>query len=131
MPLNVGAANEARRGALRQEAAADHLYQQKLIEQDYQWSDLVERLTDAQERLKIASTIEQTQKQKLDHEKQLLRQGRSTTFQVLQFEQDYSSAELARAQAGYQILDLQSQMKPYFESDSDLRSSRTHVSFLK
>jgi hypothetical protein len=62
--------------------------------------------------------IENVQKKKLENEKQQLRRGRSTTFQVLQFEQDYTNSQLIRARAGAQALDLRSQLKRYQSSIS-------------
>lgn len=113
MPLNFGAQSEARHGAERQSLGADLRYQQTLADQKQQWFDLINRLHDAQDQYHYARVIENVQKKKLENEKLQLRRGRSTTFQVLQFEQDYTNSQLVRARAGAQALDLRSQLKRY------------------
>ncbi|MFL5812265.1 MAG: TolC family protein [Bdellovibrionia bacterium] len=116
MPLNFAAQNEARHGAERQSLGADLRYQQTLADQSQQWFDLINRLHDAQDQYHYARVIENVQKKKLENEKLQLRRGRSTTFQVLQFEQDYTNSQLVRARAGAQALDLRSQLKRYQSS---------------
>jgi outer membrane protein TolC len=118
MPLNFTAQSEARHGAERQSLGAELRYQQTLSDQNQQWSDLTNRLHDAQDQYHYARVIENVQKKKLENEKQQLRRGRSTTFQVLQFEQDYTNSQLIRARAGAQALDLRSQLKRYQSSIS-------------
>ena len=85
----------------------------KLLDQQQAWSDLVARLSDAKTRLGLAFTIETAQKQKLEYEKQRLKEGRTTTYQVLLFEQDYSQAEYAKAKAAAQVLDFSARLKLY------------------
>jgi outer membrane protein TolC len=118
MPLNFVAQSEARHGAERQSLGADLRYQQTLADQTQQWNDLINRLHDAQDQYHYARVIENVQKKKLENEKLQLRRGRSTTFQVLQFEQDYTNSQLVRARAGAQALDLRSQLTRYQPSAS-------------
>lgn len=113
MPLNFAAQSEARHGAERQSLGADLRYQQTVADQNQQWNDLINRLHDAQDQYHYARVIENVQKKKLENEKLQLRRGRSTTFQVLQFEQDYTNSQLVRARAGAQALDLRSQLTRY------------------
>ena len=113
IPLNYSAAKDALRGAQHEESAAQWTYRQKLLDQQQAWSDLLARLSDAKTRLELAFTIESAQKQKLDYEKQRLKEGRTTTYQVLLFEQDYSQAEYAKAKAAAQVLDLSARLKLY------------------
>jgi outer membrane protein TolC len=112
-PLNFGAVNEARKGAELNAIGSDAIYQQKLQDQSNQWNTLVIDLKNAQKRLELAIVIATAQKEKLDYERVRLRQGRTTTYQVLLFEQDYTAAEYARTNAAYQVLTLTSQIKLY------------------
>lgn len=113
MPLDFSAQNVAREGARKQAEGSDLRYQQALSDQETQWKDLVARLSDAQSQYHYARIIEGVQKKKLENEQKQLKRGRSTTFQVLQFQTDFTNAQLARARSGAQALDLRSQLKLY------------------
>jgi outer membrane protein TolC len=122
MPLDFSAQNAARDGARKQAEGADLRFRQTVTDQENQWSDLVNRLSDAQSQYHYARIIENVQNKKLENEQKQLRRGRSTTFQVLQFETDYTNAQLARAKAGAQTLDLRAQLKLYESSEQAERS---------
>lgn len=61
-----------------------------------EWSDLRNHLTDVDKRLDMAAQIEEIQKNKADQERTRLELGRTTQFQLLSFENDYSLARLNR-----------------------------------
>lgn len=113
LPLNAAALSDAREGARRQAEAARLAYAQRLKDQESDWEDLTAKLQNAKERLTLSFTIEEAQKQKLDYERQRLKQGRTSTYQVLQFEGDYLSAEYSRAGAAYEVLNLSAQTYYY------------------
>lgn len=124
MPLDFGAVESARRGAIRQEQAAAMVYRQKALDQEQQWSDLVEKINDARERFKMARTIEDAQKQKLVYERTRLKTGRTTTYQVLLFEGDYSQAALTRTRAAAEVLGLAAQLKMYDPAEAPSPTSK-------
>lgn len=113
MPLNIFAASDTKEGALKQKLAAEHDERYLRYVQEQNWNDLVEQLSNAKETLLLTNKIEQSQKAKLDNERTRLRQGRTTTYQVLLFEQEYSQAQATRVKSGLQILALQQQIKLY------------------
>jgi outer membrane protein TolC len=113
VPFLYGTMDEVRSGALQKAEAASGIYQQRLVDQEKDWLDLVVGLKDAQETYHLSLQVEDAQKRKIENERKLLKLGRSTTFQVLQFEQDYSQSELYRVQAAYQIITLKNQSKLY------------------
>lgn len=115
MPLAYAAQKEARRGAEQKAEAAKLTYQQKLLDQESDWNDLIEKLHDARERLEMALSIEAAQKEKLEYEKKRLKEGRTTTYQVLSFEQDFSQAQYDRARTASTVLELAAQVKLYGE----------------
>lgn len=113
MPLNVGAMSDTKSGALKARRAAQlNLEHQKYLQQ-LDWENLVLQLGEAKENLRLAENMVKAQKAKLDNEQARLRQGRTTTYQVLLFEQDYSMSEVNRVQASSQIQALNSQIKLY------------------
>lgn len=117
MPLNVMAQNDARKGAAQVLQAAELSNQYLMYSQEQEWTDITALFKDAQTALKLAEAMEKAQKLKLNNERTRLRQGRTTTYQVLLFEQDYLSAEIARIQSAAQIINLNAQIKLYSSND--------------
>jgi outer membrane protein TolC len=113
IPLNFGATSDAQKGAELNAAGADHMYQQKLRDQESDYQTLIKNLANARQRLALSVTIEEAQLQKLEYEKKRLKQGRTTTYQVLEFEQDYTAAEYTRTNAASQVLNYAAQLKLY------------------
>jgi outer membrane protein TolC len=115
-PIDFGVLGRTRQGWRLERDAAELTYQRKLFEQDQGWKDLTDRLAQARHRFTLSRAVETTQEAKLNHEKTRLQQGRTTTFQVLAFEQDYASSVLTRVQAEAEVLTLLAQMKLYGEA---------------
>lgn len=113
MPLNFSAVSDAKAGARRLQESAEISEQNLVYTQDQDWIDLKQRLSESKATLKIARSMEVAQKAKLENERTRLRQGRTTTYQVLLFEQDYTTAQAARIQSATQILALEAQVKLY------------------
>lgn len=116
VPLNFKATSDARAGAERLRDSAELNVQTIAYNQDQDWISLKDKLNESKMTLKLARTMEAAQKSKLENERTRLRQGRTTTYQVLLFEQDYTSASSSRVQAARDILALQSQLKLYSET---------------
>ena len=113
MPLNMGAMNDSKSGALKARRAAQLSLEHQKYLQELDWENLVLQMGEAKENLRLADNMVKAQKAKLDNERTRLRQGRTTTYQVLLFEQDYSQSEVNRVQAASQIQGLNSQIKLY------------------
>ncbi|MNS60775.1 Outer membrane efflux protein [compost metagenome] len=116
MPLNFGAAGDAKAGALKTQKAAELNRDYALYAQEQDWINLTRNLSDARDNLVLLGRIEDAQKTKLEVERRRLRQGRTTTYQVLLFEQDYSLSALTKVKSAANILGLQSQIKLYQNS---------------
>lgn len=117
MPLNLAAQADAREGAKQTEAAAELNHKYLAYSQEQEWINIVSLFKDAQTTLKLADLMEKAQKSKLDNERVRLRQGRTTTYQILLFEQDYLASEVARIRAANQIINLKSQIQLYSSND--------------
>lgn len=79
------------------------------------WRDLDERLADARRRVELARAIEDAQKARADAERERQAEGRTTTYFVLQAEQDWAAARRARADAELQARLARARMSPYAE----------------
>lgn len=114
-PLDFGQILGDREAYAKELAAADLNYKRKLFEEAQDWRDLNIRLNEAKNRLKLAVAIEDAQEGKLKHERERLKRGRSVTYQVLLFEQDFSAAQAIRLKTESEILRVLAQMKTYKE----------------
>ncbi len=112
-PLYFNETSEIRAGHVKQQLAAEHTTVQTRLNTDQNWRDLASRFKEAKERLKLASEIVSRQKEKMDYERHRLDLGRTTTYQVLVFEQDYALAMITHLNIEQELLNLHSQLKVY------------------
>ena len=110
-PLDFDTLSADRQAYARERQGAELQLRRTQFEEAQTWADLNERLGEARNRLSMAAQLEEAQRVKLGYEKERLSKGRSVTFQVLQFEQDFASAQLARIHIAYEILQILAQMK--------------------
>lgn len=113
MPLFFNETSEIRAGRVKQQLAAEALTLQTKLTNAQNWEDLENRFSEAKGRLKLADSLVKAQKEKLDHEKYRFSLGRTTTFQVLTYEQDYAQALITRLRIAQEILTTHAQMKAY------------------
>jgi outer membrane protein TolC len=111
MPLAIGTTSTARDGWAKQKAGAELTYDKSLFDSEQNWQDLNLRFTEAKRRLSMARSIEEAERKKLVYEKDRLTKGRTTTFQVLLFEQDYELAQVTRVNAEGDVFSIYTQMK--------------------
>ena len=103
MPINFLLTNQIIEGAEQQILAEKNQYQQQQIQYQNTWQNLNINGIALQENLKLALDILQIQKNKLSQERLLLKKGRTSTYQILMFEQDFSLAEANLWQIIYQL----------------------------
>lgn len=116
LPLNRGAAGDAVEGWQNEQRAAELAFQHKSREEAQDWKDLAQGFAEARHRLELANRIASAQQEKLTYERSRLRQGRTTTFQVLSFEQDFAQSQLALLAAQSDMVRLYTQMKLFGDS---------------
>lgn len=120
VPLAFGSASDTRAGYQKEQLAAELNTQKRVFDQDRDWADLNIRFNEAKKRLDLAQAIETAQEKKLKYERDRLTRGRSTTFQVLQFEQDFATSQLSRIRAQADILNIVSRMKVFTSGGNSL-----------
>lgn len=113
MPINFGLTSDIRRGALKSASAARIDYRWKVFQQENDWLNLVTNIDSFKENLKLAREIEKSQNLKLNNEKVMLKQGRTNTYQVLLFEQDFAASKLDTIQIARDLSYLISDLKLY------------------
>lgn len=116
VPLDIGILSKSKEGWQLERLAADLNFDRKRFEQDQNWKDLVQNFGDSKKHLELSRKLELLQGNKLEHERDRLHQGRTTTYQVLLFEQDYLLAQLTRIRDQANLLNLIAQMKTFGET---------------
>jgi outer membrane protein TolC len=109
----VTRAARVRSGYHHEICGAKKQFHQKLFENRRQWQDLTVRLNNARMRLDYAQSLEGIQLEKLRAERERQSYGKSTTYQVFLFQQDYANAQIARLLIQDEILQLMTQLKSY------------------
>lgn len=110
-PLDFSTVSESREGRALEIEGAKLNYQRKIYEEDREWKDLNLKLSESQQRLKLATDLRALQKQKLEYERDRLMRGRTTTFQVLLFEQDYAQAQINQLKSQMDVMRTVAQLK--------------------
>jgi outer membrane protein TolC len=111
--LDLADTADIRAGRSKQQLAAEHLTRQKELESESAFRDLSQKFNEARLRLKMADELVAMQKEKLEYEKYRFNLGRTTTYQVLTFEQDYAQSLISRLRIENEILALHSQLKTF------------------
>jgi outer membrane protein TolC len=112
-PVDFSTTSHVIHGYQKEKIAAMENFERKKFDVEKEWNDLVAKFEDAKEKLSLVEKIEEAQKIKASNERDRLSKGRTVTFQVLNFEQDYAQSELARIQSETAILNLYSQLKVF------------------
>lgn len=115
-PLDRDLINKERGGLVRTSQSARFETSQREFTAQQEWDELQRQLDEAQARLRLAKELEDAQKKKLLYEKDRLEIGRTTTYQIIMFEQDYSSSQLATIKAKADILGILARLKSFGDS---------------
>jgi outer membrane protein TolC len=113
MPLDFWRLAKIRKGYTKEIKGATCQYKQKRFEDKRLWEDLVVKLKNVSERFELASQLEKIQLLKLQAERTRLSNGKTTTYQVLIFEQDYANSQISRLALQDEMLGLISQLKTF------------------
>jgi len=112
-PLDFLSIHKVNSGYELDKVAAEYSYERKQFESDREWSNLTKKVTDLKERLKIAKELEDAQFKKYTYEQNRLKLGKTTTYQVITFEQDYATAQYNRLNMQLQMLQMIGTMKTF------------------
>jgi outer membrane protein TolC len=112
-PLDFGSLSDYRKGYVQEKVAAELNARRKTYEVDREYDILSQRFDQFKKRLKLSKRMEEVQLKKLNAEKRRFTQGRTTTFQVLQFEQDYANTQLLTIRNESELVAAYNQLKLY------------------
>ncbi|MES2525613.1 MAG: TolC family protein [Bdellovibrionota bacterium] len=109
-PLDFGSLSDYRKSYAQDKMASEMKTKRKTFEVEREWEILTERFQNFKSRLKLTQKLEKAQEKKLLTEKRRYNQGRTTTFQVLQFEQDFANAQLLKLRNERELIVVYNQL---------------------
>lgn len=118
IPLDFGLTSRLREAWTKEALAADLDLSRKYFEVDQEWNDLIARFDAEKRQLKISQSIEEAQRQKYEAEKGRFSVGKSDTYTVIMFEQDYMRAQFVRLQRWWNLFEVYTRLK-LFRSDDE------------
>ena len=111
--LDQGLMGRARTAAAKDAEAANLIYQQGARESDSSWLELQRRYKELNRRIEVVTKLSEIQRRKSDSENRRMKNGRSTTFAVVQFEQDFADANLLLLQLESEARKIEAQAKMF------------------
>ncbi|MBF0208284.1 MAG: TolC family protein, partial [Oligoflexia bacterium] len=113
MPLDPHVVGEIRSGYALDRQTADINYEKKLFDLRQEYTDLRQKFFEAKKRVALAFMLQTAQRKKLEHERTQLQKGRTTTFQVLTFEQEGAAARLSYIKSKAEVLKIVAQLRSF------------------
>lgn len=117
VPLDLSVLRATGAGYKDEAAAAERRARRAAFDSAANWKDMTDRLEDARRRVELAGEIEKAQQERVEAERRRHSEGRTTTFFVLQAEQDWAAARRALVGAQLQARVASARMKPYSEEN--------------
>ena len=115
LPLDFSTRGSIQDGYDKEMLGAELNFKKKKFDQDTEWKSLQKKLELIRQRLNLAKEVKEAQWVKLDNERKRQLNGRSTTFQVFSFEQEYLAAQLNLVQIETTALILLAQEKTFHD----------------
>lgn len=113
MPLAFGKVYDVTTGYEKEALAADLDFRRKAQEQERDYANLISKIETANLKMKLSSTLEESQRIKVQSERKRHGRGRTTFFQVLQFEQDYLQSQLNKIKTEAELNALLTELQQY------------------
>lgn len=110
-PLDFSLASDLRRAAASERDVLEARLLRRKTEVNREASNLRKRYREATKRLALVKELSELQKIKHQNEEDRYNRGRTTTVQVLMFEQDYSQSMLSLIRAEQEVVSLAAQLK--------------------
>lgn len=111
MPIDLNLNNNLISANKAEKHAAQLAYARAKFDVENEWKLLTEQYELLSNQLNLAKELEQTQEEKLKNEQELLKNGRTTTFNVLQFEQDLLNSQMQFYTTKNRLLNLTAAMQ--------------------
>ena len=110
-PLDIGSLNDYKKSYKQDAVAAELAAKRKAYEVDRQYEILTDQFENYKKRLKLTMKLVDVQDKKFKNERRRFQQGRTTTFQVTQFEQDLANTQLQKLRYERDLITVYNQLK--------------------
>jgi len=110
-PLDLTLLSKNRESYNNEKAALELNLKQKEFDIEEEWKELTRKFKEAKTNLLLSTKIEEAQKTKAINERDRLSRGRTTTFQVLNFDQDLAQSSLLKMKHELELLNYYAQSK--------------------
>ncbi len=111
IPLGGDAKDGVRNSALFEAESSRLQAEKKLADSEVSWQELQRRYEELKKKIEISEKLAELQVAKLSREQQRLNQGRTTTAQVITFEQDADEAQLNLIKLKSELKKLETQAR--------------------
>ena len=112
-PIYFWETSDIRVGRMKEMSASEADLRQKRLDQSQAWEDLNRKFEAYKKKLLLADSLVKMQDEKLKYERYRFNLGRTTTYYVLTFEQDYTLALITRLKIEQDLLNTYSQLKTF------------------
>ncbi|MGZ3724104.1 MAG: TolC family protein, partial [Bdellovibrionales bacterium] len=113
VPLDFGMIKKLRSGYRKAGEAADSLQQQAQFSETRAWEDFNHQKKEAQGRYERSQSVEKIQTELVKRERTRLLNGRATTFEALNFEQNLALAQIQRVRAQLALMQIHNAIKTF------------------
>lgn len=118
MPLDFGLISKLRESYGLETASARSTTAQKTFENDQLRDQLLNQLTELRSKLELADELVKLQAEKFRNEQVRHERGRTTTHQLVMFEQDLATARLSKLTLEGALLQIHTQLKTFHNEGS-------------
>ena len=113
--LDIGSIHDVVKGYRMEQQSLELQLAQMRKDSEREWSNYQNQIGTVTNQLRMVRNLEGIQKQKTDNERNRLRTGRTVTYQVLMFEQDYANTQAQRLALEMQARQLITQLNLFVE----------------
>lgn len=113
VPLDFGLIHDLKHGYSAAKQSAEDLDSEAVFTQARTWDDLAKQKREAQGRYERALNIEKITTQLVKREQQRLRNGRATTFEALNIEQNLALAQIQRVRSQLALMQIHNALKTF------------------
>lgn len=120
LPLDFSLRKTINKGYESAKISAEKAVENAKLQEGSDWLQLVDNWNNAKSRFALAIEIRNIQQQRNEEEQNLLKKGRSTTYLVLQSEQDLDDAYLSMLQTILELISIYEQAEAFYNTSADI-----------
>lgn len=120
LPLDFSLRKTINKGYEAAKISAEKAVENAKLQESTDWLQLVDNWNNAKSRFALAIEIRDIQHQRNEEEQSLLKKGRSTTYLVLQSEQDLDDAYLSMLQTIFELIGIYEQADALYNTTAEV-----------